>query len=121
MSAEDVQELAEHVAGLPSAVRDPDEAAKRFDLLALRWQLADLDQDLTTAERCRTAIQDIAGAVLSQVRIPAVKQKEDLLSRVAEDLWWEDAGLADVEALRESLRDKGTCTEPGADQQAPLV
>lgn len=23
--------------------------------------------------------------------------------------------------LRESLRDKGTCTEPGADQQAPLV
>ncbi|MEI5004017.1 MULTISPECIES: DEAD/DEAH box helicase family protein [Micrococcus] len=105
VSAEDVQELAEHVAGLPSAVRDPDEAAKRFDLLTLRWQLADLDQDLTTAERCRTAIQDIAGAVLSQVRIPAVKQKEDLLSRVAEDLWWEDAGLADVEALREGLRD----------------
>ena len=33
------------LAGLPSSVRDDDEDAKRFDLLILRRQLAQLDGD----------------------------------------------------------------------------
>ena len=101
---EDVNELADHVAGLPSTLKDPDEAAKRFDLVALRWQLATLEGDLALAERCRGSIQEVAGALLSQLTIPAVKVEESLLRSVSEDLWWEGADVADVEALRESLR-----------------
>lgn len=101
---EDVHELSEHVSGLPSAQRDTDEAAKRFDLLALRWELATLDEDVALAERCRASIQDVAGALLRRLAIPAVKAEEALLRSVAEDLWWEGTGVADVETLRLNLR-----------------
>lgn len=104
VTTEDVDELADHVAGLPSTLRDPDEAAKRFDLVTLRWQLATLDGDAALAERCRKSVQEVAGALLSQLAIPAVKVEESLLRSVTEDMWWEGAGVVDVEALRESLR-----------------
>jgi type I restriction enzyme, R subunit len=55
--------VLEHLAGLPSAVRDPNEDAKRFDLLILRRQLAPLEGDAVTAERIRESVQAIAAAL----------------------------------------------------------
>ena len=75
------------LAGLPPAVRDDDIEAKRFDLLILRRQLAQLDGDAVTAERVREVVQAIATALLSRTAIPSVAEQAVLLESVAGDEW----------------------------------
>ncbi|MGC0143916.1 DEAD/DEAH box helicase family protein [Pseudactinotalea sp. Z1732] len=98
--AEDVLELA----GLPSSVRDEDEHAKRFDLLILRRQLADLEGDTATADRLRKTIQAIAGALLGKTTIPMVAEQATLLEAVASDGWWVDVTLPMLESVRKRMR-----------------
>ncbi len=88
------------LAGLPSSVRDDDEDAKRFDLLVLRRQLAQLDGDAVLAERLRESIQHIAAALLGKTTIPSVAEQAVLLESVAGDEWWIDVAEA---YLREHL------------------
>lgn len=45
LSSESLGELADQVAGLPSEIETDDEEAKRFDLLMLRLQLAQLHSE----------------------------------------------------------------------------
>src|SRR5690606_18818804 len=45
LTLDDRHELTEHLAGLPSSLTDDDLAAKQFDLLILRTQLAALRHD----------------------------------------------------------------------------
>lgn len=45
LSIQERAELGEHIAGLPSAYADDDLAAKQFDMLVLRTQLAVLRAD----------------------------------------------------------------------------
>lgn len=104
LSPEDAAEVQEHLAGLPSTVRDPDEQAKRFDLLVLRRQLAQLDGDAVTAERLRETIQAIASALLVKTTIPSVAAQAELLESVAGDEWWVDVTLPMLEVMRLRLR-----------------
>ncbi|MGV0698961.1 DEAD/DEAH box helicase family protein [Mycolicibacter sinensis] len=97
-------DVAEHLAGLPSAHRDDDEDAKRFDMLILRRQLAQLEGDAVAAERLREQIQNIATGLLSQMAIPSVKAQEMLLEEVAGDEWWVDVTLPMLESVRRNLR-----------------
>jgi len=97
-------EVLEHLAGLPSSVTDTDEDAKRFDLLMLRRQLAQLDEDAVAAERLRTAIQDIAAALLTKTAIPSVVEQLRLLEEVAGDEWWVDVTLSMLELARLRIR-----------------
>ncbi|MFT4187986.1 MAG: DEAD/DEAH box helicase family protein [Aeromicrobium sp.] len=99
----DVEE-ALTLAGLPSSVRDDDEDAKRFDLLVLRRQLAQVEGDATGADRVRQTIQAIAVALLSKTTIPAVAEQAVLLESVAGDEWWEDVTLSLLELARLRLR-----------------
>ncbi len=97
-------EAAVALAGLPSAVRDDDEDAKRFDLLVLRRQLAQLDGDTLLAERVRETVQGIATALLGKTTIPSVAAQAVLLESVAGDEWWIDVTLPMLELARLRLR-----------------
>jgi type I restriction enzyme R subunit len=104
VSKDDATEIQEHLAGLPSAVRDPDEQAKRFDLLVLRRQLAQLEGDAIAAERIRETVQAIAAALLPKKTIPSVAEHLALLDEVAGDEWWVDVTLPMLEVMRLRLR-----------------
>ncbi len=104
VSKEDGTEILQHLAGLPSTVRDPDEDAKRFDLLVLRRQLAQLDGDAVVAERIRETVQAIAVALLPKKTIPSVAEQLGLLEDVAGDGWWVDVTLPLLEVMRLRIR-----------------
>lgn len=97
-------EVAYGLAGLPSSVRDDDEDAKRFDLLVLRRQLAQLDGDALAAERIRETVQAIAAALLGLTAIPSVAEQAVLLESVAGDEWWVDVTLPMLEVARLRIR-----------------
>lgn len=92
------------LAGVPSSVRDDDEDAKRFDLLILRRQLAQLDGDAVLAERLRETVQRIAAALLGKTTIPSVAEQAVLLESVASDEWWIDVTLPMLELARLRIR-----------------
>ncbi|MEN3122413.1 MULTISPECIES: DEAD/DEAH box helicase family protein [Janibacter] len=105
VSIEEANDLVEHLAGLPSGVRDDDEDAKRFDLVILRRQLAQLDGDLVLAERLRETVQEVAVALLGKTAIPSVAAQGELLEELASDEWWVDVTLPMLELARLRVRD----------------
>ena len=104
VSTDDAAEILEHLTGLPSGVRDPDEMAKRYDLLVLRRQLAQLEGDAVAAERIRETVQAIAAALLPKSGIPSVAEQVALLDEVAGEEWWVDVTLSLLEVMRLRLR-----------------
>jgi type I restriction enzyme R subunit len=100
----DDADAARTLAGLPSADRDDDEDAKRFDLVILRRQLAQLEGDAATAERLRETVQAVAVALLGKTTIPAVAEQAVLLEAVGGDEWWVDVTLPMLEVARLRLR-----------------
>ncbi|MGW0436707.1 DEAD/DEAH box helicase family protein [Micromonospora sp. NPDC003197] len=103
LSPETSSEIADGLAGLPTAVRDSDEEAKRFDLRILRLQLACLGA-APGFDRLRADVQAIASALLEQINIPVVRAQEPLLREVAGDEWWQDVTLPMLEVLRRRVR-----------------
>jgi type I restriction enzyme R subunit len=96
-------ELSQQVAGLPTALLDNDEEAKRFDLLVLRTQLSIL-QALPDFVALRERMQAIASALEEQDAIPAIKAQMVLIQSVAGDEWWEGVTVVMLEAARKKLR-----------------
>ena len=94
----------ESLAGLPSTELDDDEHAKRFDLLILRRQLAQLEGDAIAAERIREKVQNVASGLLTKTSIPSVAAQQALLDEVAGDEWWVDVTLPMLELVRLRLR-----------------
>lgn len=103
LTVQDV-EAVRSLAGLPSTVRDDDEEAKRFDLVVLHRQLAQLDGDLPLSERLRETIQRTAVALLGKTSIPSVAQQAVLLESVASEEWWVDVTLPMLEEVRRKVR-----------------
>lgn len=98
--------VVDHLAGLPTGFKEPDdngEEAKRFDLLALKLQLASLHGD-SEYERLREQVREIASALLSQTTIPAIKAQAALLDEIVTDVWWQDVTLPMLETMRRKLR-----------------
>ncbi|MEV5721466.1 DEAD/DEAH box helicase family protein [Amycolatopsis mediterranei] len=101
------------LASLPSASKDDDEEAKRFDLLILRRQLAQLEGDAATAERVREKVQEIAGSLMRMIpTIPSVAEHRELVEAVAGDPWWVDVTLPMLETARLRLRGLARLVEP---------
>lgn len=104
LSLDSANGLAEHLANLPSADRDTDEDAKRFDLMILRLQVHQLRSE-RGGERLRHQVQEIATGLLDQTAIPAVRKQQELLDDLAGDAWWEDVTVAMLENVRRRIRD----------------
>ena len=104
VSPEAAGAVAEQLAGLPSSYKDDDQDAKRFDMLILRRQLAQLEGDAVAAERLREQVQNIATGLLGQTAIPSVAAQQVLLEEVGSDEWWVDATLPMLESARRKLR-----------------
>ncbi|HEY3611214.1 MAG TPA: DEAD/DEAH box helicase family protein, partial [Pseudonocardiaceae bacterium] len=98
-------EVVDHLSGLPTAFHDNDasEEAKRFDLLALRLQLALIDAEPGYAQ-LQTRVKETASALLDQLTIPAVRVQQELLEELAGDEWWQDVTLPMLEAMRRRVR-----------------
>ena len=106
------------LAGLPTTVLDDDELAKRFDLLVMRRQLAQVNGDMYEAERLREAIQGIAAALLGKGNIPSVAAQAVLIESVVGDEWWIDVTLPMLEVMR--LRLRGLVRFVDAVRRAPV-
>ncbi|MBY0688255.1 DEAD/DEAH box helicase family protein [Microbacterium marinilacus] len=97
-------DLAASLGPLPTAVTDDDEQAKRFDLIVLRRELAQLEGDDATAARTRAAVQQVARLLLEKQTIPQVRDQTELLEELIGDDWWDGVTLAMLEHARRALR-----------------
>ncbi|MFM8901061.1 MAG: DEAD/DEAH box helicase family protein [Burkholderiales bacterium] len=103
VTGDQLLELAEHVSGLPSSVRDDDEEAKRFDLLMLRTQLGSARGDLGFT-RLREQVRVLADGLSELGSIPDVKKHMVLIEAIAGEEWWQDVTLPMLEQARRHLR-----------------
>ncbi|MGE0498455.1 MAG: DEAD/DEAH box helicase family protein [Ramlibacter sp.] len=102
-TAEQLQEVSAHLSGLPTAVRDDDEEAKRFDLLMLRLQLGVLQAE-PGFDRLREKVTGIAQRLSELASIPAVREHMVLLEAMAGEEWWQDVTVPMLEQARRHLR-----------------
>jgi len=104
LPAEALSELSNEVAGLPVELDPESEDAKRFDLLALRLELALLRSE-PGFERPRDRVKEIAGLLEEKAAIPMVHAQMSLIQDVQTDEWWQDVTVAMLEVMRRRLRD----------------
>jgi type I restriction enzyme R subunit len=104
LSDEAQQDLAQHVAGLPSELAAESEEAKRFDLLMLRLQLAVLLAE-PSFERLRDQVMEIAGLLEEKSNIPMVHEQLPLIQELQTEEWWQDVTAPMLETVRKRLRD----------------
>ncbi len=102
VSQEDQHELTEHVAGLPTALTDPDIDAKRFDLLCLRIQLAMVRGE--AVDPLRRVFVVLVHGLEGKATIPDVARALVLIEEVQTNEWWQDATPDMVERVRRQLR-----------------
>lgn len=99
------REIVDNLADLPSTTRDPDEMAKRFDLIVLRGELAVIVGDQPELARQQERVRAVADGLLEELTIPKIKTREELLREVASDQWWNEVTPEMLEDARKDLRD----------------
>ncbi|PSF31739.1 restriction endonuclease subunit R, partial [Aphanothece hegewaldii CCALA 016] len=104
LSSEDLSELSQQVAGLPSQLEPEAEETKRFDILLLKLQLAILRSD-PAFERLKEQVKSLAQVLEEKSAIPLVKEQLPLIQDVQTDEWWQDVTLPMLEVLRKRLRE----------------
>lgn len=105
---------AKTLAGLPSGSQLGDVDAKRFDLLILRRQHAQLTGNVQEAEKVRVIVQEIAAQLLTKVTVPAVAEHLDLIDQVSSDEWWVGVSLPMLELVRKRMRNLLRLIDPGS-------
>jgi type I restriction enzyme, R subunit len=96
-------ELIEEIAGLPSSLEDDDLAAKQFDLLVLKAQLALLQAD-KSFEGHRKRIRELASLLEELRNVPMVVAEMELILNVQTDEFWQDITAQMLEMVRRRLR-----------------
>jgi len=106
-------ELTEHIAGLPSALKDDELEAKQFDYLVLLAQLALLRSDATFA-KYQERIQKIASSLEELANVPMVAAQMTLILALQTDEYWEGVTLPMLEEVRRKLRGLVKLIEPAS-------
>ena len=106
-------ELTEHIAGLPSALKDDELEAKQFDYLVLLAQLALLRSDATFA-KYQERIQKIASSLEELANVPMVAAQMTLILELQTDEYWEGVTLPMLEEMRRKLRGLVKLIEPAS-------
>lgn len=101
---DDVVDLLNNVAGLPSQSENDDIESRIFDLTALRMQLALLNGDKAGYEKNRKRVEKIASALEEKNAIPAVREQLAYLVVMQESSFWEGMNLNLLEEMRLKLR-----------------
>ncbi|MFC0672581.1 DEAD/DEAH box helicase family protein [Brachybacterium hainanense] len=104
LSAVTADDLAAALGTLPSSAATDDEYAKKFDLVVLRRELAQLEADDDMAARTRASMQDVAAQLLEKQTIPQVAAAAELLAEVAGEDWWDGVTLSMLERARRGMR-----------------
>ena len=103
LDADAQHELTEHVAGLPSEIKDDDLAAKQFDLLVYRAELALLRVDAAFGG-LRAKITETASLLEELPNVPMVAAEMALILEIQTDEFWQDITLPMLETVRRRLR-----------------
>ena len=103
LSLDERIELIENIAGLPSSLEDDDIAAKQFDLLILKAQLALLQAD-KSFEAHRKRIRELASLLEELRSVPMVAAEMELILDIQTDEFWQDVTAAMLETVRRRLR-----------------
>ena len=82
---------------------DENEPAKRFDNLVYQLQVKRIRQEKTT--RCENAITETVEQLEKLGTIPQVKEKQELILKVAETDYLKEADFWSIEEIRKELRD----------------
>ena len=102
LSVVQTNEIKENVSPLIVPIGD-DELAKRFDLLMLTIELANLQSN--NATKPIRKVVDTAEALSKLGTIPQVLAQRDIIEAVRTTEFWEQANIADLERVRVALRD----------------
>ncbi|AXC51969.1 DUF4145 domain-containing protein [Bacillus spizizenii] len=102
LSVVQTNEVKENVSPLITPI-DDDELAKRFDLLMFTIELANLQSNKATKPIRR--VVDTADALSKFGTIPQVMAQKEIIDEVKTSEFWQEASIADLENVREALRD----------------
>lgn len=104
LSKSDLADLAQHVSGLPVEKEEEEETAKRFDLLILQMQLAQME-GAPKFEKLRDRVIGLAEQLEGKTTIPMVHAQLALIKEIQTDLYWAGVTPRKLEVLRMALRD----------------
>jgi type I restriction enzyme R subunit len=96
--------LSTEVAGLPSELETDEIESRLFDLLALKMQLAHVEETPNIFEASRQRVVDLAMLLEEKSTVPAVRAQLEYLARLQEPGFWENIDLPSLEDMRLRLR-----------------
>ena len=96
--------LSTEVAGLPSELETDEIESRLFDLLALKMQLAHVEETPNIFEASRQRVVDLAMLLEEKSAVPAVRAQLEYLARIQEPGFWENIDLPALEDMRLRLR-----------------
>ena len=101
ISTIDVMDIKENLIPLFTSI-DDNEDAKRFDNLMYQLQVKRIRQDKTN--RCENLIVDTVGELEKLGTVPQIREKQDLILKVAETDYIKEADFWGIEEVRTELR-----------------
>ena len=101
ISTIDLMDIKENLIPLFTSI-DDNEDAKRFDNLMYQLQVKRIRQDKTN--RCENLIVDTVGELKKLGTVPQIREKQDLILKVAETDYIKEADFWDIEEVRTELR-----------------
>ena len=103
ISPDDRDELSEHVAGLPTALKDDELEAKQFDYLVLQTQLSVVRGDASLPSLQERIIK-VCSSLEGLSNVPMVAVELALILEVQTPEFWLDVTLPSLESMRKRLR-----------------